>query len=262
MRRAQIDNIKSQTRQNDADATLGEIDALTRDALNRGQIEVNGVTVVLGKAKENWTKTDEERIKASVDEINANTSLIQKREDEIRSRIANMDADTLYKSIQNYYASEMFEAQIRDYQASVNQKNASATLSYTQARDILKTQVARVALLEEQVKTEEARRFTEWAKQDVYDAAGVKLSWETGNLKITNSWLPSLYGAQIAGTTTNALAETLSGYLSYLEYANPLRIVHEDFSTKTEYDKYGAPGRTTVIDRVDKKTGMRKRRVR
>lgn len=99
-------------------------DAKFRDAVNQGLLKLQGVEIECGgmKIQESNQNIAESRYRCS--NLEASTQNLFKQTDNLIARTANIEADTIYKGIQNLFASRQFELQV---------EQASAQLSLTKA---------------------------------------------------------------------------------------------------------------------------------
>lgn len=174
---AQIENIKSQTRKNNSESQLNEIDAATRDLINQGLVTLQGVEIRAGEAGISLTKTQEESVKAQIQETYESVNYLKSATDELQERIKNYSQNRQVQLVELWLRSQ-------ETRALCSHLAALANLEYTQARDILRTYVYRVSGMQAEKELKDAQKFTEWSVQDVNDALSVKFSYEGGILKV------------------------------------------------------------------------------
>lgn len=120
---AQIQNIKADSDKKHSETNLNLIDSITRGEFNN--LEIKNKEALL-----NLTNEQQQLVKGQLAEINQNIETSKAAMDEIRSRIANLDADTIYKSLQNMFASDQFKAEIAKTWSEVQRNYADIYKSY------------------------------------------------------------------------------------------------------------------------------------
>jgi len=122
MQMAQIDVLKSQAEKNRADAGLSVSNTETTQQLRDGLVKTQYAEWILKGTSSNW---NEQQIKESarrMDEMNENMKVLRQMVEESKSRVDNLEEDTVSKSIDNVYKSSWWNEQIRQLstQADLN----------------------------------------------------------------------------------------------------------------------------------------------
>lgn len=101
-------------------------DAKFRDAMNQGLLKLQDVEIECGgmKIQESNQSIAESRYRCS--NLEASTQNLFKQTDNLIARTSNIEADTIYKGIQNLFASRQFELQIEQAAAQLSLTKAEA----------------------------------------------------------------------------------------------------------------------------------------
>lgn len=145
--------------------------------LRAGQIATQNMQIKLGESQTNLTDQQIKESAQKVLQIQKDMELVDQKIAESVQTIANMKVDERIKLIiERFQAPEM--------QARIAQLASAANLSNTQARDILATQVARIAELESSTELNRKLGIKADAEKDVYEKTGIRMSYENKMLKV------------------------------------------------------------------------------
>lgn len=133
-------NINEDTKKKDAETK----EVLTRtsyiDDLSKSTVSLNNSTIMLNAASASWQNQNVNESYARVRQIDQSISESVSRVDNILASTSNLDANTIKTQIESYWYG-------KDAQAHIKQMQAQTELSYTQASDLLATQVQRILQL-------------------------------------------------------------------------------------------------------------------
>lgn len=134
---AQIRNVNADTENKQAatDKTRGEAsivwsDAKVRDALNKGSLEIQGVTIDLSRANKNLSDWQTRVLAKTLDRMEVEIQQGRATVDNLVASTSSINADVVYKKLQNYYASDMFESSIREISSRIH-------VNYSQAKAVV-----------------------------------------------------------------------------------------------------------------------------
>ncbi len=128
--RAEIDAIKANVEKTGTENEILKSDARWRDALNAGDVALKNVNVKVG---ESVSQLNEQKVKESrqlVSESESRVDEINQRITESQARVESIGQDVLYKRIQNRFASEQFQASLRESYTRIKKMNADIDISY------------------------------------------------------------------------------------------------------------------------------------
>lgn len=122
MQMAQIDVLKSQAEKNRADAGLSVSNTETTEQLRDGLVKTQYAEWTLKGTASNWNEQQIKESARKMDEMNENMKVLRQMVEESKSRIDNLEEDTVSKSIDNVYKSSWWNEQIRQLstQADLN----------------------------------------------------------------------------------------------------------------------------------------------
>lgn len=122
MQMAQIDVLKSQAEKNRADAGLSVADTETTQQLRDGLVKTQYAEWILKGTSSNWNEQQIKESARKMDEMNENMKVLRQMVEESKSRVDNLEEDTVSKSIDNVYKSSWWNEQIRQLstQADLN----------------------------------------------------------------------------------------------------------------------------------------------
>lgn len=167
---AQVGLIKAQTRKTEGEGDIVISDAKIRDALNQGQLELQGATIHFTDVRTDLTDAQIRKIQPEIDNLNSQTASLKQKIDESKAIVANLTQDEIYKRTQNLFASKMFQAQLRQY-------SASSGLSEAQAKRTLLLMGAELLGIQAQTNETLSRMHLNWSSSVNLDAdTGIKMA--------------------------------------------------------------------------------------
>lgn len=141
--RAEIDYIKSQKQGQDTQNNILSTFSSFQSALLEGDVRMKNANVRLSDVTSNFKEEEQKLLYPMFKKLDAETDSLRAGIDHTRALIENVNADTAGKLIDNFFKSKFWDASIK--------KIASEThLNYTQANDICRTFIHRIALMDAQ----------------------------------------------------------------------------------------------------------------
>lgn len=125
MQLAQIDVLKSQAEKNRADAGLSVADTETTQQLRDGLVKTQYAEWILKGTASNWNEQQIKESARKMDEMSENIKVLRQMVEESRSRIDNLEEDTVSKSIDNVYKSSWWNEQIRQLSTQADLNSAT-----------------------------------------------------------------------------------------------------------------------------------------
>lgn len=126
MIRAQIDNVKANTKKQGAETDILSTDASFRKAYNRGLLETQNMQINLGNSNIRLNDENIGKVRAEVQKINQECSNLSEQLNLFRAQIANLDADTAYKDVKRAVDKLLADGQIKEMASRVNLSDAQA----------------------------------------------------------------------------------------------------------------------------------------
>lgn len=177
LKKFQADNLKADAQKKQVETDTELLEQKYIPQLRSGQIATQNMQINLGESQKNLTDQQIKESAQKVLQMQKDMELTDQKIAESVQTIANMKVDERIKLI-----IEKFQAQ--EMQARIAQFAAAANLSNTQARDILATQVARIASLESSAELNKKLGIKADAEKDVYQKTGIRMSYENNMLKV------------------------------------------------------------------------------
>lgn len=173
----QAQNLKSDAKLKDVKTDTELLEQKYIPDLRAGQIATQNMQIKLGDSQ---IDLNDQQIKESAQKVlqmQKDMELVDQKIAESLQSIANMKVDErIKKIIEQFQADEM--------RARIAQLASSANLSNTEARDILATQVARIASLESSSELNKKLGIKADAEKQVYEKTGIRMSYENKMLKV------------------------------------------------------------------------------
>lgn len=173
---AQKDKVRSETKGQGYTNAILESDALYRDALNSGQVRSLNVTI-------DNTSSDTDLKRATISKISKDIEVADQHILESRARIANLDADTIGKQIDNLFKSDYWQSTIDNLYANVRKIDNDVDISRKQ----LELACASLALQAMEVEADVALKTSQTNLNDANTAlvnkTGIRMTWEDDAFK-------------------------------------------------------------------------------
>ena len=138
---AQIDNIKADTEEKRANASILSSDAKFRDAINQGTLNMQNSTIQLNNANIRLTDSQISELRVKCSNLEQQTKNLVAEYDKIRSSIRNLDADTALRNLHRTIDSQKAEAEIK-------RLAAATSLDYAHAKEVVTLMSAKLLGLE------------------------------------------------------------------------------------------------------------------
>lgn len=167
--RAEIDNIKADTRGKDANADILESDASFRDAWNSKELILKGVTIDLGESQIDLNDAQNSNLRKQTELLQNQVNNFQLTVDLLKKQIQSIDIDNFGKIIDNFYKSPQYEA-------IIDNLSSSAKLSRAQAHSCLK-------LLYPTIKNLSSSTASNYSMSNYFDALGLNVETQGEILK-------------------------------------------------------------------------------
>lgn len=123
---AQIDNIKADTEEKRANASILSSDAKFRDAINQGNLKLQNMQIQLDSSQLKLNDAQISEYRAKVSNLEQETKNLVAEYDKIRATIKNLDADTISKRLHDALDSAKVEAEIKKLASSISVDYATA----------------------------------------------------------------------------------------------------------------------------------------
>lgn len=166
---AQIDNIKADTEEKRANASILSSDAKFRDAINQGNLKLQNMQIQLDSSQLKLNDAQISEYRAKVSNLEQETKNLVAEYDKIRATIKNLDADTISKRLHDALDSAKVEAEIKKLASSIS-------VDYATAKRI--TTLLSAELLGIQASTAES-----WANVNIRGAEFVRIEAETETIR-------------------------------------------------------------------------------
>lgn len=138
---AEVENKQADTDVKKGTSDILASDAAFRDAYNKNVLDLQGADIKLKGSADTLNDSQVKMLRASTNKIDIESKNLIASYDEIKARIANIDADTYKKGVDAFLAEKMTNASVKKMAAETN-------LTTEQCRDLLRTQMYRIANLQ------------------------------------------------------------------------------------------------------------------
>ncbi|WGL30920.1 DNA pilot protein [Dipodfec virus UOA04_Rod_535] len=129
--RAEIDNIKANTRKTESEADIYESDASFRDAWNQGQLDGLYSNIRVNNSQVELNDSSAARLRKEFEVLDHNIGLIDSQRDKFIADAGLVDEQTRIASIERTYKAQHIESEIRALAAKANLDYATANEIYT-----------------------------------------------------------------------------------------------------------------------------------
>lgn len=131
MMRAQIEKVKAETRSEGYQADILKSDASFRDAWNQGVLDLNDVRINIGNSEISLNDQQTKKLRVEMSKLDAETRNVRLQYDEIRARIADLDASVASRRLHDSLDSKKAEYEIKKLAASAHVDYAIAKRTIT-----------------------------------------------------------------------------------------------------------------------------------
>lgn len=215
-----INKTKQEGRKTGFEADSASVEALYKAAREQQELKIGDTIISLNKnlANESYVRAD--KIAVEINKVAEETNLLVQQRHQILATIENMNADTANKRLENFLKSKEFELLAKRTVAEIKSINASAHLTYVQARDVLATQLARISNLNASSFLSKTSGILNQEKQvtEILQQAGLTISNETASFSLqqAKTYDSAQRTANIAFTWASALNQTAKSFTSFL----------------------------------------------
>lgn len=133
---AETENIKQNTKKQEAETDIFASDAKFRDALNQSNIDTNSSVIILNRSSANLNDQEATLIKPRLANLNAQSDLFIQTSEESKSRVQSINEDVISKKLDNLFKSETFEARVAEVYEKLRNLRANTTLTLQQFRSL------------------------------------------------------------------------------------------------------------------------------
>ena len=155
---ANIKNIKANTAKTNEEIKSVNLtndilssDAKFREAMNQTHLESEQTSITLNKTLKELYGANTEKARQETSNLVAAGDKLVAETNKLRQETANLSEDQKLKQIEQFQKKEQFDLICRDLQASINQKNSAAHLSYAEAKACMITAAAQAAGVDVQI---------------------------------------------------------------------------------------------------------------
>lgn len=215
-----INKTKQEGRKTGFEANTASVEALYKAARSEQELKIGDTSISLNKALADLNRVDADRIAVQINQIAEQTNLLVANRHQVLAAIENMDAKTAQTKLETYLASKEFEQLVKKTTAEINNLNASAHLTYTQARDVVATQIARISNLNASAYLSKQTGILNHEKQttELLNQLGLSISNEqaTFNLSQDKTFGSVERTSKAAFTMAATLNQAISGFTSWI----------------------------------------------
>lgn len=221
--RAEIDNIKANTKSTEEDTQSRRIENYVQEAIKDNRITLSGLEISLSKEQVATLQKNREKADSEIRNLDSAAELNKALREQAIANISNIDADTAIKEIDAALREPYIRAQIQKFASEAN-------LSFVQATDIVKTQSLRLLNLQ-------ADYDLKGEQMNLTGNMGFMFGQKGEQIQIQNRTENSLRLMQISTGYLNA-ANGVLGFFVDDEYIDSL---DEQFSDKNYKHTYDTP---------------------
>lgn len=216
-----INKTKQETRKTGFEADSASIDSFYKAAREEQGLQIGDTTITLNKNLASLRRTEADSLVVGMNKIVEETNLLMTRRHEVLASIENLDADTANKKLDNYLRSKEFELLVKETTAKINNLNAGTHLTYTQARDVVATQLARISNLNASsyLSRQTGILNHEKATTEILSQAGLSISNETAsfNLNQAKTYDSAERVSKIAFLWSSAINQAASSFTGFIK---------------------------------------------
>lgn len=218
-----INKTKQEGRKTGFEADSASVEAFYKAAKEQQDLKIGDTTIVLNGELANVNRKQADSLVANMNKIAEETNLLMTRRHEILASIENLDADTANKKLEGFLRTQEFELLVKETTAKINNLNANTHLTYTQAQDIVATQLARISNLNASAYLSRQTGILnhEKATTEILAQAGLSISNETAsfNLEQAKTFDSAERIASIAFLWSSAISQAAGSFTGFLKGA-------------------------------------------
>lgn len=148
--RAEIDNIKADTANKNANTAGTLTYNQFQEKLLQGQIDLNNMNLMLGDWTAKLNDAEQKRLFQETKNLEKTYDVLSAEIDKVKAATSNMEADTVLKKLDALFAAPRFKAEMEEIASRINKNYADANLSASQATEIMRLLVYKQLNLESQ----------------------------------------------------------------------------------------------------------------
>lgn len=181
-----INKTKQEGRKTGFEADSASVEALYKAAREQQELSIGDTTIRLNKNLASESKVRMDKLRVDIDNVAEQTNLLVQERHKILASIENIDADTANKRLETFLRSQEFELLVKETTAKINNLNASTRLTYTQAKDVIATQIARISNLNASAYLSKQSGILNHEMQttEILKQAGLSISNETASFNL------------------------------------------------------------------------------
>lgn len=134
---AQLKKTQAEADKAAGESTLLTIDSFTRDALNKGQIDLNSVNVSVGKSAAQLNVQQRSVLVAEINNLNASTDKVQQESNNLLKLNEKIGVDILSQKFQMYMASKQYDMLAAQTLANIRKIDASIKVDEATVKEVL-----------------------------------------------------------------------------------------------------------------------------
>lgn len=218
-----INKTKQEGRKTGFEADSASVEAFYKAAKEQQELRVGETTIVLNSELANVSRKEADSLVVNMNKVAEETNLLMTRRHEVLASIENLDADTANKKLEGYLRTQEFELLVKETTAKINNLNAGTHLTYTQAKDVIATQLARISNLNASTYLSKQTGILnhEKAATEILAQAGLSISNETAafNLEQAKTFDSAERTASIAFLWSSAISQAAGSFTGFLKGA-------------------------------------------
>lgn len=215
-----IKKTASESKKTGLEADSVSIDNLFKAAREQQALQIGDTSVNLNKSIASLNRVNADKVAVEINKVAEETNLLVANRHQVLAAIENMDAKTAQTKMETYLASKEFEQLVKKTTAEINNLNASARLTYTQAKDVIATQIARISNLNASAYLSKQTGILNHEKQttEILSQMGLSITNEqaTFNLSQDKTYSGVERSSKVAFTMASALNQAMSAFTGWL----------------------------------------------
>lgn len=220
-----IAKTKQEGRKTGLEADSTTIDNMFKAAREQQALQIGDTSISLNKSIAYLNRVEADKVAVEINKVAEETNLLVANRHQVLSAIENMDAKTAQTQLETYLASKEFDLLVKKTTAEINSMNASTHLTYTQAKDVVATQIARISNLNASAFLSKQTGILNHEKQttEILNQMGLSISNEAAsfNLSQDKKFSSIERSTKVAFTMAATLNQAISGFTSWITKGKP-----------------------------------------
>ncbi|UCS96034.1 MAG: DNA pilot protein [Microviridae sp.] len=216
--KSQEENVNADTEKKRGETNLLTIDSFTRDALNKGQIDLNSVNVSVGKTAAQLNNTQRGVLVAEINNLNAATDKVQQESANLVKQNEQIDVNILSQKFQMYMASKQYDMLAAQTLANIRKIDASIKVDEATVKEVLGMLTYRMQNLVADTNEKQASTHVkiEQAANEFLKAIGLDINNQQAqlNLEMDSKFIKKERRTQIATAIMNSVSNVFQGISS------------------------------------------------